>query len=273
MLQILIVVFREMLEISLILGVLTVATRQIKGRDKWIWGGLLLGIFGSFLLALSTDSISQSLDGVGQEIFNGAILLSAAIMISWTVIWMQQHARSLSGEFKNLGKSIEQGARPPYSLLIVVFLSVLREGSEIVLFTYSSFISGIAFDEIIIGLLCGVALGVGIGVALYFGMLKIFGKYFFKVTTLILVFLACSITAQAFGFWVSADFVPSIVDQVWDSSNILSQKSFFGNFLHIFFGYIDQPSAVQIIAYLTNLTILFFGLKIASKKINNGKKI
>lgn len=266
MLQILIVVFREILEISLIVGILMAVTKEIKGSKKLITFGIFFGAIGSFILALFTDKISQSLDGIGQEIFNGAILFCAAAMISWTVIWMQKHAKSLSGEMRNLSNSIKSGKKPLYSLLVVVFLSVLREGSEIVLFSYSSYISGVAMTKIIAGLIFGVMLGVSVGVALYFGILKIFGKYFFKATTWILVFLACGIMAQAFGFWVSAGIIPSIIDQVWDSSQFLSQESNFGNFLHIFIGYIDQPSAIQLIAYLVNLTILFFGLKISNKK-------
>lgn len=268
MLQILIVVFREILEISLIVGILTAVTKKIENRSKYIIFGLTFGILGSLILALFTDSISDSLDGVGQEIFNGLILLSASMMISWTVIWMQKHARSLSGELKNLSESIKSGKKPLYSLAIVVFLSVLREGSEIVLFTYSSFISGVALEKIIIGLVSGISLGIAFGVALYLGILKIFGKYFFKVTTWILVFLACGITAQAFGFWVSSGFVPALQYDVWNSSNILSQSSTLGNFLNIFIGYLERPTLIQILAYLVNLTIIIYGLNISAKKNN-----
>ncbi len=270
MLQIIIVVFREILEISLIVGILLAVTKKIPNNKKWISGGLVLGSLAAMILAFFTDKISQTLDGVGQEVFNGAVLITAAIMISWTVIWMQKHARSLSGEFKNLSISIQEGKKPLYSLGLVVFLSVLREGAEIVLFSYSSYISGVLIKEIIIASLIGLFGGIIIGVALYFGMLKIFGKYFFKITSWILVLLACGITAQAFGFWTNADIIPTFGDEIWDSSHILSQASWFGKFLHIFVGYIDRPSAIQLIAYLCNLSILIIGLKITNK---DGKKI
>lgn len=273
MLQIIIVVFREILEISLIVGILLAATKKIPNNKKWISAGLALGAIAAIILAFFTDKISRTFDGVGQEIFNGIILITAAIMISWTVIWMQKHARSLSGEFKNLGISIQEGKKPLYSLGLVVFLSVLREGAEIVLFTYSSYISGVAIDKITIALLIGLICGVAIGVALYFGMLKIFGKYFFKITTWILVFLACGISAQAFGFWVSADTIPSLGNEIWDSSHILSQTSWLGRFLHIFIGYIDRPAGIQLLAYLSNLLILVIGLKISSKNDNKIKNI
>jgi len=266
MLQIIIVVFREILEISLIIGILTAVTKNISGRSKWIVGGLALGLSGSAALAFFTDRISEAFDGVGQEIFNGFILATAATMISWTVIWMQKHAKTLSGEFKHLSNSIKSGKAPLYSLLFVVFFSTLREGAEIVLFTYSSYISGVAVNQIIYSLIIGLSLGIAMGLALYFGMLKIFGKYFFIVTTWILIFLASGIMAQAFGFFINADIVPALGNPVWDTSFILSQTSIFGKFMHIFLGYIDRPAGLQIIAYVINLSTLIIALQVAKKK-------
>ncbi len=265
MLQILIVVFREIVEISLIIGILSAATKGVEGRKKWIISGVLAGILSSVLLAFSTDKISQSLDGAGQEIFNGAVLMAAAVMISWTVIWMQKHARNISGEFKTLKQSIEEGVKPPYSLAIVVFLSVLREGSEIVLFTYSYYLSGTSTETIILGAFGGIIIGAIFGYIMYKGLIKILGKYFFKVTTWILIFLACSLTLQGFGFWVNAGIIDPIIYEVWNSSDILSSKSIFGEFLKIFFGYVERPSLIQILAYITNLVIVLFGLNISKK--------
>lgn len=265
MLQIAIVVFREILEISLIVGILTAATKDIAGRAKWIISGLTLGIATSAILALFTDKISESLEGNGQEFFNGLILIAAAFMISWTVIWMQKHARSLSGELKRLSNSIRDGKKPLYVLLVVVFFSVLRESTEVVLFTYSYYISGIAIFDIIFGLIIGLILGTIIGIALYLGMLKAFGKYFFSVTTWILVFLASGIFAQGIGFWINAGLISPLKDPIFDISQILSQESYLGKFLHIFFGYMDRPSATQLIAYLFNLSALVVGLKVAKR--------
>ena len=51
MLQIAIVVFREVLEIALILGILASSTKEIKGRSNYILAGLFLGIAISIALA------------------------------------------------------------------------------------------------------------------------------------------------------------------------------------------------------------------------------
>lgn len=265
MLQIAIIVFREILEISLIVGILTAATKDINGRNKWIIGGLALGVFASLILAFSTDKISESLDGMGQEFFNGLILLSTAVMIGWTVLWMQKHAKSLSGDLKNLSKAVKKGQKPLYALLIAVFFTVLRECAEIVLFTYSSYISGTSTSKILAGLSIGIILGSTVGIALYFGILKMFGRYFFAITSWILVFFAAGIAAQGIGFWINAEIVPALQDPIFDSSQILSQQSFFGQFLNIFFGYMDQPTGSQLIAYFTMLIFLATGLRIAKK--------
>lgn len=265
MLQIAIVVFREVLEIALILGILTAATKDITGRSKWILGGLGMGIISSVILALFTDKISESLDGMGQEFFNGLILLAAAVMIGWTVLWMQKHAKSLSGELKRLGTSIRDGKKPLYILMVVVFLSVLRESAEIVLFTYSYYIAGTGFKEILLGLLLGIATGSAAGLALYLGIIKASGKYFFIVTTWLLIFFSAGIAAQGIGFWINANIVPAFGNPIFDSSEILSQQSFFGKFLNIFFGYIDQPAGSQLIAYFVMLLVLVVGLRVAKK--------
>lgn len=273
MFQITIIVFREIFEIALIVGILTTATKSIEGRTKWLVSGLGCGVAAAFALTFFTDKISESFDGMGQEFFNGLILFAAAAMISWTVLWMQKHAKSLSGELKNLSNEVRQGEKPIYALFFIVFFSVLREGAEIVLFTYSYYVSGTSLQEIICGLLAGLALGIGFGVALYFGIMKIFGRYFFPVTTWILVFLTAGIASQAVGLWVDAGLISALGSPAFDASQILSAQSLFGKFLHAFFGYIDQPYGSQLIAYFSILGFLAIRLKAFKGKAMAIKKL
>lgn len=265
MLQIAIVVFREVLEIALILGILASASKEIKHRSNYIITGLALGIIASIILAFFTDQISSSLEGMGQEFFNGLILIASAFMIGWTTLWMQKHAKTLSSELKRLSASVKEGRKPLYALLVVVFLSVIREGTEIVLFSYSYYVSGIQLPHLIAGLIIGVAGGSMIGLALYLGIMKAFGRYFFSITSWLLIFFASGIAMAGIGFWQNANIVPSFKNPAIDLSNVISLQSFFGKFLNIFFGYIDQPSAMQLIVYFASLIILIIGLKIAKK--------
>lgn len=259
--QISIIIFREILEIALILGILTAATKEIKGRSKYILAGLGLGILGSAILAFFTDKISDSLNGMGQEIFNGSILLLAVIMISGTVIWMNKHAKSISSNLRTLSSDVQQGNKPLIALSLVVLLSVLREGAEIVLFTYSYYSSGSSLSEIALGLSIGIICGSITGLAFYLGILKFSGKYFFKVTTYLLIFIAAGIAMQSVKFFINADIIPALMDPAFDLSNILPQTSFVGKFLNIFLGYVDAPALSQVIAYFVTIFGLVFGIR------------
>jgi len=265
MLQIAIVVFREVLEIALILGILASATKEIKGRTNYILIGLALGIAIAIGLAFFTDQISNSLDGMGQEFFNGLILLASAFMIGWTTLWMQKHAKTISGELKKISNSVKEGKKPLYTLLIVVLLSVVREGTEIVLFTYSYFISGTKFIHLFLGLVLGITLGLIAGIALYLGILKAFGKYFFMVSSWLLVFFASGIASLGIGYWQNAGIIGKVDFRVIDLSSFISQQHWFGKFLNLFFGYIDHPSILQLVVYFSTLTFLSISLKIAKK--------
>jgi high-affinity iron transporter len=265
MLQIAIVVFREILEIALILGILIAATKEIQGRTKWIVSGLVCGIISAIILAFFTDSISKSLHGMGEEFFNGLILMTAAFMLGWTILWMQKHSKSLSGELKRLGNSVKEGRKPAYTLFIVVLLTVLREGTEITLFSYSYYISGTAVTSIVSGIALGIFLGASLGLALYLGLLRAFGKHFFAVTSWMLIFLAAGIAAAGIGFWINAEIIVALGDPAIDLSGILSQSSIFGKFLNMFFGYIDRPAGMQLIVYFSTLAVLATGLRIAKK--------
>ena len=82
---------------------------------------------------------------------------------------------------------------------------------------------------------------------------------------MLLIFFASSLSTTGAGFWVNAKIISAIIEPVFDLSNIIPQKSFVGQVLHFFFGYIEKPSLAQLIAYFSTFSILFFGVKIAKK--------
>jgi high-affinity iron transporter len=264
--QITIIIFREILEIALILSILFGVTKGVKNRSLWIGSGLLAGILGSLILAIFTDKISDSFDGLGQEIFSAIILLIAAIMIGYTVIWMKKHSKSLSKSLKDVGKKVIDGEKSLYTLFVIVALSVLREGAEIVLFSYSYYMAGTDIYELVFGGLLGLLLGVIVGLSFYFGLLKTLGKYFFSVTTTILIFVCAGLVANSLKYLTDADMISPLISQIWDSSWIVSDASITGTILNILTGYISQPSAIQLIGYLLTLAILFGIIRLQKSK-------
>ena len=157
-----IITFREMLEIALIVGVLTAATKGLPRRSLLIGSGLLIGAAGSALLAFSTDQIGMMMEGVGQEVFNAGILFAAVILLCWTALWMRKHGRDLARHLQTVGREVTAGDRPLYALVFIVALSTLREGAEIVLFVQGQLLmEQSTLAEIIGGALLGGLLGLG----------------------------------------------------------------------------------------------------------------
>ena len=92
------IVFREVLEAALIVGIVAAATNGIPGRARYIVGGLVAGLLGSILVAFGAEKIGQLAEGMGQELFNASILGIAVVMLAWHNIWMSSHGRDLASE-------------------------------------------------------------------------------------------------------------------------------------------------------------------------------
>ncbi len=261
MFSIAIIVFREVLEISLILGVLLAATKGLNNRTPWVWAGLLLGIAGAGVVAFFADAISQAAQGMGQEMMNATILFIAAILIGWTIVWMNKNGREMTQHFKEIGKAVIGGQKPKYMLTVVVALSVLREGSEIVMFIYSAIVTGNKVPLLIIGSAAGTCMGIIAGAGIYLGLMKIPLRKVLTVTSWLLILLVAGMVAQAFGYLSAAGRVPDLIPTVWDSSQIISEGSLLGKVMHILVGYTDRPSGIQLLVYILTVGGLFAAVK------------
>lgn len=260
----LLLVFREVLEAALIISIVAAATRGVASRGLWIGAGIALGLVGAMVVAAFAGVIGESMSGMGQEWFNAGVLLAAVVMISWHVVWMARHSRELSMQMKAVGTAVSQGSRPMTALLVVVALAVLREGSEVVLFGYGLMASGASMGSLVGGGLIGLALGVAVGLALYFGLLKIPVRHFFSATNALLVLLAAGLASSAAGKLVQADVLPTLVDQLWDSSWLLTDESVVGNMMHVLVGYTAQPSGMQMVFYGVTVVLLLIGMRLSS---------
>ena len=136
MLGALIIVFREVIEAGLIVGIVMAATRGVPDRSRWIMIGIGAGVLGAAIVAMFAGAISEAFQGAGQELFNASVLGVAVIMLMWHNAWMARHGREIADEMRRVGTAVSEGAKPLTALAIVVGLAVLREGSEVVLFLY-----------------------------------------------------------------------------------------------------------------------------------------
>lgn len=261
------IVFREVLEAALIVGVVAAATRGIAGRGRWIAGGLALGLLGAVLVALGAEAISHLAEGMGQELFNASILGIAVAMLAWHNIWMSAHGRELAASAKRVGGDIRAGAKALSVLLVVVAVAVLREGSETVLFLYGVAVSGDASSGgMIAGGLIGLAGGVAVGWLLFAGLLRIPVKHFFSATSLLVLLLAAGMASQAARFLIQANVLPSLASPLWDTSGFVPNSSMAGKVLQGLVGYDARPAGMQIAFFMVVLVTLVAGMSWARRR-------
>jgi high-affinity iron transporter len=260
MLASLIIVFREVFEAGLIVGIILAATRGVPRRGIFIAGGVAAGVIGAALVAGFAGALSDALAGRGQEVFNAAVLAVAVVMLGWHNMWMASHGRELAGEMKAMGQAVAGGDKSLVAMAIVVAIAVLREGAEVVLFLYGVAAgSNEGWLALLLGGVLGVALGAAVSLLLYVGLLAIPLRRLFSVTTWLIALVAAGMAGQAAAILAGIDVIPSLGFELWDTSWLLPQDSIVGRALHALVGYSDRPMGVQLAAYLVVLAVLAIG--------------
>lgn len=257
-----IIVFREVLEAALIIGIVAAATHGIRGSGRWIVAGLLLGLAGAGVVAAFTDAIGSLASGVGQELFNAIVLGVAVLMLAWHNIWMSSHGAVMAASAKSAGADIREGSSESSALLLIVALAVLREGSETVLFLYGISAAGSGDSSLMVsGGLAGMSLGIAMGYMIYAGLLRIPLRWFFTATGVLVMLLAAGMASQAARFLIQADLLPSLAAPLWDTSAALPEDGIPGMLLHSLVGYDSRPAGMQLVFYVFVLASIAVGMK------------
>jgi high-affinity iron transporter len=267
MLATLLIVFREVIEAGLIVGIVLAATKGVPRRGLWIGYGTVGGLAGACLVAVFAREIAALFEGAGQELFNASILLLAVAMLTWHNVWMASHGRVMAQETRQVGAAVAAGEEPLAALSIVCGVAVLREGSEVVLFLYGIATTG---GTSAVGMMAGGALGMlagaGISALMYLGLLTIPARHLFSVTSALVTLLAAGLAAQAIAFLQQAGYIEVLTGTVWDTSWLLSDDSVIGRLVHTLIGYTDRPNGAQLIAYLLTLALIVLLMKLCQSE-------
>ena len=239
MLAALIIVFREVFEAGLIVGIVLAVTGSVPHRNRWIGGGVLAGALAACIVAAFAGALSQLFAGMGQELFNAAIL------------------------------AVADGTKPLLALAVVVGVAVLREGSEVALFLYGVAASdGGSALSLALGGIIGLGLGGAVCLLTYFGLMRIPPRALFATTTVLITLLAAGMAAQAVAFLERANWLNSLDTVAWDSTWLLSEKSIVGRAMHTLIGYTDQPTEMQLLVYLGVLVVTVMLMRLTAPEQN-----
>src|SRR6266851_5656402 len=188
MFQALVVTLREGVEAALIVGITLVYLAKVGRSDlrKTVYWALATAVVASVIGAVALSYLPTT-----QEQLEGWIMLLAAVFVVSMVIFMMRTARKLKGEIE-IKVGAFAGAGSKWGLFAFVFLMVFREGVETVVI-----LSGVtlASTELMsfLGTLAGVALAVVFGVMFVKGSVRINLQKFFRITTVILFFVAAQL--------------------------------------------------------------------------------
>jgi high-affinity iron transporter len=204
MLQALVVTLREGVEAALIVGIVITYLRKIGRADlhKTVYAALGASLVGSILVA-----IGLSKTNFNPELFEGVVMLVAAFFVVTMIWFMSRAAKSLK---KDIESQVERfsSAGSKIGLFMFTFLLVLREGVETVLilaaveFTTSELMG-------FLGTLIGVGASLLFGVMFVRGSLRIDLGKFFRVTTVILIFVAIQLTVSGLHELSESGYLPS----------------------------------------------------------------
>lgn len=267
MLATLLIVFREVIEAGLIVGIVLAASRGVPRRSLWVAYGVSGGVLGACLVAAFAGEIESLFQGSGQELFNAAVLLLAVAMLTWHNVWMSSHGREIAREMRTVGAQVAAGERTLGALAIVVGVAVLREGSEVVLFLYGiASQPGTTNASLLAGGALGLAAGAGMSALMYYGLLAIPAHKLFRVTSGLITLLAAGMAAQAVLFLQQAGYLQMLMGTVWDTSWLISEDTIAGRLLHTLVGYSDAPNGAQLIAYSLTIIAIVVLMRVVNQK-------
>ena len=262
-----VIVFREVFEAGLAIGIVAAALGTAPLALRYIWGGVFAGVMASLILAIFASGIANMFGGFGNEMLNAVVLILAVIMLAWHTLWMATHGRQMAQNFKSIGRDAASGNKPMLAVATVVGVTVLREGAEVVLFLYGAAAgSGATAVQSLIGGLIGIALGGVVSYVTFKGIVRIPMRWVFTVTAGLIALLASGMAAQAAHFLQAAGAANFMESEIWDWSNVLPDRSLFGSFLKALMGYSDRPTALMLVAFAATLTVFVTANKFAKPK-------
>src|ERR1041384_2635878 len=185
MLEALIVTLREGVEAALIVGITLAYIKKI-GRPelrKPVYAALGAAAAGSIAAAVVLSRLKFN-----QDIFEGWVMLVAAAFVVTMIVFMMRTGRKLKGEIEGRVQGLAANSSR-LGLFLFVFLMVLRAGVETVLILSAGSLNSTELLSFL-GTLIGVALAVLFGVTFVKGSVRVNLQKFFKVTTVILFFVA-----------------------------------------------------------------------------------
>ncbi|WP_250125247.1 FTR1 family protein [Chroococcidiopsis sp. CCMEE 29] len=278
-----VITLREGVEAALVVGIVLAFLKKSQQTqlNPWVYAGVGAGIAASALVGVlfawlipTLGAANPKYTPVVEPLLEGLFSAVAIAMLSWMLIWMTRQARFIKTEVEGtLTSALKQSNGASWGVFSLIFIAVLREGFETVLFIAANFQQGLIPA---VGAILGLVTAVGIGVLLFKWGVKINIRLFFKVMTVLLLLIVAGLVVSALAHFDVAIASLAQMDRqseslcfyyerftknhscilgprVWDTSKILPDDQFPGLILKTLFGYRQDLFVVQAVAYVVFL--------------------
>lgn len=276
-----IITLREGFEAALVVGIVFACLQKANKKEYYrsIYSGIIAGLLASISVGLLLWRSLQQIElsdyyyaPLIQQILKTLFASIAVIMLSWMLLWMSKQAKSLKGEVEGAVNSALNQNNADRGIFLLIFIAVLREGFETVLFITAQFQKDYLSPTL--GAITGLILASLMGWSLFYLGLKINLRLFFQIMGIFLLLIVAGLVISALknldgALIILSQIIPNfqnicLFDQgscllgikVWNASNFLPDNQFPGILLKTLFGYRDQLYLVQLIFYLLFISIV-----------------
>ncbi|KOO47070.1 FTR1 family iron permease [Priestia koreensis] len=187
----LLLAFREGLEAFLVIGIILTQLAKVnkKSLSRFVYIGAALGLIVSIVVGTVSFNEAKELEEGSEELFEGIMMLVAAGLIAYFILWLHRNS-DVSASIKSSVNNTASGV----GLLILSFLSVFREGMELVIFNLTQ-ISNHA-PSIATGSIIGIVLALGVAYLFVKATVKLRLNWIFKGLGILLILLGGELFAE-----------------------------------------------------------------------------
>lgn len=259
--------FREGLEATLIIVILLLYLKNTGQTtyNKYVYLGSILAIVSSMLFAFLFTLFFGGFTGTTEQIFEGFTFIISGIFIVTLILWIGKEGPKMKEHLEGrLEESIQR--QKVFSILILTFVIIMREGIELVLLLMgATSVGSLNQVDVIIGSIIGITISILIGLFTFYGVRSINITKFLKITNILLILFAAGLITYGIHEFIEAGVINPIINEVWNIKHILPESfpdgnlatpeflEVIGSLLKTLFGYNANPSLLEVIIYPTLL--------------------
>lgn len=246
---------REGLEASLVVSILVayLVRTSRRGAVRWVWLGVGAAVAMSISVVGLLELTASSLSDEAAELFAGITSLVAVVFVTWMIFWMRSASRTISAELRDrVDAAVGAGVG---AVVAMAFIAVAREGLETALFFFAAARAAGSTAQPLVGFLLGLATAVLLGWLLYRRAITIDLGRFFRVTGVLLVFVAAGVLSYGIHELQEVGVLPGGENVAFDASALLPEGAWHSALVAGIFNITAQTTVLQAVAWASYVAI------------------